>query len=1275
MFRAANPILYIASFLASCFGMALGHAQSSPIPCDGSPFGKSDLIIQSDQMLSLFQDSTHAYSGFDEYNVPPQGTSSNAPAQAYRSALMPGQLAGGFFLTAATVDLNGDGREEVAVAYQMPDNSLKIGVFERTSGFVPSANLLGVWTMNNGEVPFFNTVRMIGGEFAGTGTRQQQLAVAWKTSAGPNAGRLHAIVLTGGATGAIANPDNLPSGEWHGGSTPNANNKMDIARGDFLLDGRDQIAVVSDTLGGANETLYYDLLEFDSVNPGLPVQSGDTAIGSVRFQSNISTFTDDAATPASLVGGSQGSLPIVTNSQISRLVATGGDVVDSAADELVVHLAFQGQIVYPGSFGNQFINDFGPWLGQRLVHFVPTRSGPGAPITQVDLASSGSGRDFDNSQILNPRYSYMLQNFTGSVLIPLASNNSADFDAAIGRVDGLAKAKIVVVHPDFDTASRAASGQLVVAAYAADLRLYAGFQYAALGASGGSYYVQFTNTTTGTAAGYTWTFGDGDTSNDPNPSKAYANEGTYAVTLTVADGAGHSSQYSSQVIVDTGTHSGGAAASYYYNVGAQPVYAGATQNPPMQGTITTTNNFSGFLPRIAIGDVNRDGLADVQTVSAEVTSKIDFANPFNPVVLQQVWRSVWSLNAAQLPITFGAVHNEETIPLTTGALTSSVLASDFDGDSVFATLGTDCRAVSESQLRGVVWLPPYYAMLQGGAASGGFITSSFGNTVSGGSDQENRTGSHTDHDISGYLGGGVGGNVVLASFSDTLKFTAGHNWQSSHGSIHDSETDATYSEGMLQNTGDALVVAEEDKANCYSYDTVQTGGPVPDSTLRMCEITGQDRVARSADGWNLTAEQGSGLSDNWVPLQRDWSNLALFRPVASNAQFTSDGGPEKATDGKFSTTVVGSAITQPYLEIDLGSLQNIASIRVFPAANTHQVGTMDVLDGPLAFTRAAPALLGFKVYASAAPFAGPGVPSGNGIAVYAPETLDGSIYDRWNISTVGGTGALLKARYIRLQHPASVAVPVTVSQIQVYGDTHADPPAYPQAVCDPVANSGYFLAKVWNPVGGPQANGGPQNIEVRGDMVWTGTNGVGQATGVTLPNGQPCTNDAAITQVPIWSEESVGDSGSLTWSAGSGTRVTNGAYSNFDSTTRVGAAFDQEFSALFAKEVAGLAYQYSFGVTKGAQTTSFYGNDLQIGGAVKGFDAAFNAAKGVCDYSPQPYAYRLIERGNASYLHDFYVVDYIVQPAGTGNWAPGNVPPICSADYGDVIFANGFDLN
>ncbi|WP_246589144.1 PKD domain-containing protein [Methanofollis formosanus] len=51
--------------------------------------------------------------------------------------------------------------------------------------------------------------------------------------------------------------------------------------------------------------------------------------------------------------------------------------------------------------------------------------------------------------------------------------------------------------------------------------------------------VQFTSQCTGTPPlTYSWEFGDGGTSTDPNPTHLYAGEGTYSVTLTVSNGAG-----------------------------------------------------------------------------------------------------------------------------------------------------------------------------------------------------------------------------------------------------------------------------------------------------------------------------------------------------------------------------------------------------------------------------------------------------------------------------------------------------------------------------------------------------------------------------------------------------------------------------------------------------------------------------------------------------------------------------------------------------------------
>ena len=62
----------------------------------------------------------------------------------------------------------------------------------------------------------------------------------------------------------------------------------------------------------------------------------------------------------------------------------------------------------------------------------------------------------------------------------------------------------------------------------------------------------FTSTSSdpdGTISGYSWTFGDGQTSAAQNPSHTYAAAGTYAVTLTVTDNAGAANSVSHSVTV------------------------------------------------------------------------------------------------------------------------------------------------------------------------------------------------------------------------------------------------------------------------------------------------------------------------------------------------------------------------------------------------------------------------------------------------------------------------------------------------------------------------------------------------------------------------------------------------------------------------------------------------------------------------------------------------------------------------------------------------------
>ncbi len=61
--------------------------------------------------------------------------------------------------------------------------------------------------------------------------------------------------------------------------------------------------------------------------------------------------------------------------------------------------------------------------------------------------------------------------------------------------------------------------------------------------------VNFNSSCSDNASSFSWSFGDGDVSTEPNPSHTYDQGGTYMVTLTVADGAGLSDEASQSVLV------------------------------------------------------------------------------------------------------------------------------------------------------------------------------------------------------------------------------------------------------------------------------------------------------------------------------------------------------------------------------------------------------------------------------------------------------------------------------------------------------------------------------------------------------------------------------------------------------------------------------------------------------------------------------------------------------------------------------------------------------
>lgn len=1272
MIRQSVPACAFALGLAIAAAWPCAPAQAlEPIPCETTPFGTSNLMLGDAEFISLHDRASPPLNGFGEYRLPFE-QESDALVGVYTNDLYPGALpSGAYFLDAIAVDLDGDGRDEVAVAYGAPPalGNLVIGVFQRTPGFVPSAQLIDTWRLDlNPEGTGMDTgsVELEAGDLGGPSGRQQQLALKWRSLTGPDEGRLNVIVLNGAADATIAQPDNAWAGRW---ASPQPTGISSLSKGDLLLDGRDQLVLASIE----DHTLHVHLLEFNApgahLNSALPIAAGDADIGSLAFADSLITFADDAFVAqdgaSCFPSACSETMNVLTSPY--RIVASAGDLVDTAADELLIHLAFLGTADLRS--GSTLVSSrTGVFLGQRLLHFNTVQAAPGEDISAVSISSDEPGRNFDSSQVLGPRDS--------QYGLPSGETTTTAFDATLGPVFGIKQNQLALAR----VVDSSNDQQLEVDVYTASVRLRSAFTFDRIEATG-PFPARFDSTATGNVASFHWDFGDGATSVAKNPSHAYNATGSYTVTLTVSDGYGAQASYSDLVQINGESGSGGAPATYSYRMSSAPTLSARTQTQyedidPLQTRVTRNQFGPGAQPRIAVADMDRDGLAEILTSAQSVVQQYIQQEPTTTSASRAtIWRSRWQLDTTQIPAVLAASHAQQVTassayplpPPTDPSFTQSALvAADFDGDSVFATIGTECGAVYEPQLRNLVWMPPFFSALQSASLANGNMSASFGNQQTSGTSIENRSGSFSSHSVSAYVGVSAGtSDKEPINFRTTLTATVGHDWQTAKGSIHGEESEESYSEGQSATQGEALVVSEGNSALCYSYDVVQSSGPVPNSAMRMCEMAYQERNAQTAEIWNGQFAYGQTVP-NWVPLQRDWASRALFVTPTSSIPFQSGRGLDKATDGLFSTAATSVSTTRPYLDIDLGAVLPIEALRIFPAVNVDANGE---LIKPIAFNRAAFDLQGFRVYVSTTPFSGPQPPSGPGTRVFAPPTDNGMVYDRWNIMARDANFNPLPARYIRLQNPDPATAVINVSEIQVFTSTHSEPPDYPQAVCQPASGTGYFLARVWN--GEAHAY---QNIEARGDLMWSGTNEANAPTGVKLANGQDCVNNAAIRQTTIWNQLRIGNPGiTHSWDSTSNTSQTVGSYGSIESATRVGAELETELGSSYVYAVAGLSYEYTFGVTRDNQSVSFWGNGLQIGGSVGGFDNAYQDLVMPCGYFPHPYAYQLTDRGSINYRHDLYVVDYTVaQPDNGSAWQRGAVPLEC---YGvsDTLFANGFD--
>ncbi len=860
-------VALVSSIAASAASGTLPDFVTHPpfgISCDSTPFGRSVTFGVDDEFMEMMATSG-SLNAFDEYVL-----SSDTPplARVYRAGLYPGALAGTTFLKAISVDLDGDGREEIVTANRVTaTGALRLGVFHRTGQ--PTAELIDTW-----ESPqTFSTVDLAAGDLDGSNDRQQELAVLLRTTS-PFGMRV--FVLTGGAGGVIAQPDGTAAGTWN--RTISGVQNASVTAGDMLLDGRAQIVVVNDSGSGASLALNYQLLEFQTTTPALPVQAGDVAIGSTAFQSTIgfTYLADDIST----------SPPI---HDFLKLDADAGDVVDSAADELVVHALFEDA---SGGDANNYI-------GQRLHHFIPTRTGD--QITSIAFASRGTGMEYDWSHIVQG------QNANG---IPT-------FEATIADVDRVSPAEIVLVRSD-------PNARLDVEAYKAkvDVAAYFSFEYT------DDLTVHFISHSTGAIVNYHWAFGDGTTlDTDPNPTHHFAQDAPFTVTLTVFGSYGETDTYSYAIDAGGGTPPDPTGApGYKYRTILTPAYSGSYP-------VSSLSDLA--FVNVATADMDKDGIAEIMTSTRDTT---------------QHWvRSIWHLHDTGDPTSFTGEHLVEDGDFS-GITAADLVASDFDGDSVKATIATDgCREVVEPQVRQVAWLPPFFHALQTDADK----AASFGKSISGGTSNEQNWGSYTSNDISAYVGVDVGLDGIGGKVS--AKATAGYNYQVATGEVHSTENEQTLSQGWEQTIGEALVVYDENTFDCYTYDLANADGTLPESSARMCELIGHNGVTGDdAQNWDTqiasAGGSGGGPPAQWFPLHRDWANLALFLPVTSNLTLPPETPASAVTDGLFSTSRAsngGATANDPYVQIDLGRVRDITDIRVSPPPG------------------AAIDLQGYRVYASA----------------------------------------------------------------------------------------------------------------------------------------------------------------------------------------------------------------------------------------------------------------------------------------------------------------------
>jgi hypothetical protein len=644
-------------------------------------------------------------------------------------------------------------------------------------------------------------------------------------------------------------------------------------------------------------------------------------------------------------------------------------------------------------------------------------------------------------------------------------------------------------------------------------------------------------------------------------------------------------------------------------------------------------------------DLNRNGQADIVAAFRDATDQL------------QVVRITDAITATVGMTLAGAWRDGAEGRLNATGI--SVRLADWDNDSIKASYAPalggvlKCKQVVEPQLASAVFIPPYWQNIQDGQ----YMYGTIGRSSSRETTQETAFKTSHSHSTSGYFGVGVGVEGALGTFEASVKLTAGYEYAAEETQSGSTNEGQTVSVGWLN--FDNYIVADDTVYNCYQYQLTQNGQPL-EGAARFCENQGVSNVSMSLDAWDLRPN----VELQWVPVTRDWANLALFHGDGAAQSSIAHGGPHLAADGNTDGDMGGGSVTvtdqenAPWWQIDLGATQTIEKVRVW---NRTGKGCSDpacaaqLADFYLFISDSDPRILSND----------PAVLKNHaGVRTFHYSGVAGRVH---NFKTMDTAGNGVEGRYVRVQLAGNGTL--GLAEVQVLGGNHVEPDRYPVAVSEDDASTapdgkfvpgknGWFRVHLYNP-----KSGQIEIVRQRGNLLWDGS------------------------QYGVLKQNRVGQGDStLIWSLSTVTETSRSTATGFSHTAKIGAEFDVEMG-IGAKLLAGGSYEYSTGFGREESRTVSWGSGFEIEGGMQGFPTTRDGAKvywpDQCQYGLQPYYYEVIEESSNGFQHRLMVIDYIVpdymldrtrnlEPcrAGISTTSP-NAAPVAVNDTFTITTASG----